>query len=223
MSDADATAIIVIGGDPPDRRALARLPVPHRVIAADGGLDHAAALGLTVDAVVGDLDSATPDGLARARVAGAVVEQHPADKDATDTELALQRAVTSGATTVVVLAGGGDRLDHWLGALIALGAPELAAVESVQAWFGPARVDVLHGPKHISLDAPVGATVSLLALAGPCAGVTTTGLRWALHDAELPAASSRGVSNEVVETPACVEVRLGPLWVVRPDALEVTA
>ena len=41
------------------------LPANALVSAADSGLDHARALGITVDVVVGDLDSVSPDVLAR--------------------------------------------------------------------------------------------------------------------------------------------------------------
>ena len=63
------------------------------MIAADAGLDHAEALGLPVDLVVGDLDSVSKEALERARRAGIAIEEHPAAKDQTDLELALDAAM----------------------------------------------------------------------------------------------------------------------------------
>ena len=86
-------AIIVIGGgEAPDVAVVALVPAPICVIAADSGVDHARTLGLAPDVVVGDLDSVSADGLAWADALGADIQRHPADKDATDLELALDVA-----------------------------------------------------------------------------------------------------------------------------------
>ena len=79
----DPEVVVVASGPGPD---LALPPAPT-VVAADGGLIRARALGLHVDVVVGDLDSVTHDALASAEQAGARVVRHPQAKDATDLEL----------------------------------------------------------------------------------------------------------------------------------------
>jgi thiamine pyrophosphokinase len=212
--------IVVVGGDAPDQRLAAHLPAGAAVICADSGLDHAIALGLAPTLVVGDLDSVSAEALQQARRAGVPVDQHPSDKDATDTELALARAMALGHDHLVMVGGGGrDRLDHTLGALTALGHPSMATCRTVEAWWGPAHVTVLHGPRSAGICGTVGETISLLPVTGPCTGVTTDGLRWALADAALSATSSRGVSNLFVATPARVTVDDGVLFVIRPDAL----
>ena len=74
---------------PAVRRSTAVTPAPTAIVAADGGLDHARAAGLIPDVLVGDLDSVSPAGLDWA-TANISVQRHPADKSATDTELALR-------------------------------------------------------------------------------------------------------------------------------------
>jgi thiamine pyrophosphokinase len=217
-----ATAVIVIGGAPVDRRALVHLPTASFVVAADSGFDQATALGLPVDVVVGDLDSISPEGLAAAERAGIAILRHRPDKDATDTELAIDVALERGATRLCGLSGGARpddlRLDHDLGALLALAAPRLAGCE-VEAWWGSAHLDVLHGPGTVDLVAPPGSLVSLLPVHGPAVGVTTTGLRFPLAGETLGAGTSRGISNELVAARATVVVDGGALLVVRPHAL----
>lgn len=212
------TAVVFVGGDPPHPRAVALLPEAHTVIAADSGYDHARAAGVRVDVVVGDLDSISAAGLAALRADGTAVDEHPSDKDLTDTELALRVAVASGADAVLVVGGGGDRLDHSLGALLALADPALGAVH-VEAWWGEAHVIALRGPRTCRVEGRVGETISLLPIGGPARGLTVRGVRYALDADVLLPTASRGVSNLLTEPVAHIEIHDGALLVVRPHAL----
>jgi thiamine pyrophosphokinase len=212
------TGVVVIGGDPPHPGVLAHLPEPRYVVAADSGLDHAIGLGLTVHHVVGDLDSVSTAALASVEGAGVPVERHPPEKDATDAELALDLVLAAGCTRVVVVSGGGDRLDHVLGALALLGRPVPPGVR-VEAWWGRAHVTVLHGPDGAPVGGAKGTIVSLLPLHGPASGVTTAGLRYPLDGETLEPTSSRGISNELTDDPAAVHLAHGTLAVIVPHAI----
>jgi thiamine pyrophosphokinase len=205
-------ALVIAGGDPP-RPIDAELASAALVIAADSGVGHALALGLTVDLVIGDLDSAHPDDVERAIAAGARVDRHPADKDATDLELALDAARDLGATEITLLGAGGGRLDHLLANLLVV-THEAYADLTIDAIVDDARVAVVRTVRRITGDP--GSTVTLLPIGGTARGVTTTGLRWTLTDAELTAASTRGVSNEIVTSPATVRLRRGVLLAIQP-------
>jgi thiamine pyrophosphokinase len=211
--------VVMVGGAPANPGVRARLPDARFVIAADSGLDGALALGLDVDLVVGDLDSVTPDALAAAEAGGVPIERHPVAKDAIDTELAIEAALARGAKHLVVVSGGGDRLDHVLAGLFVLAHPMLAAIE-VEAWAGTAWLRALQGPARASFAAPAGAFVSLLPVHGPAEGVTTSGLRFPLDGEVLHPGSSRGVSNELLGGTACVSIERGALLVVVPHALD---
>ena len=138
-------AVIVIGGAPPPHGVVARLPADRYVIAADSGLDHALALGLSVDALIGDLDSVSDAGRRHAEHSGMAIHHYPPDKDATDTELAIELAISVGCDPVIGVTGGGERLDHALGALLAFASPELARVR-VEVHWEAQHVAVVHGP-----------------------------------------------------------------------------
>ncbi len=241
MSTADGStpaapdAVVVVGGDlaagsaGPVVAAVAGCGPETIVIAADSGLALAVAQGLTVHHVVGDLDSVAPDLVADAAAGGATVHRHPADKDATDSELALDLAVhlivgvVGGrlGTTIgrrphlVVLGGGGGRLDHLLADLASLCAPRLADLE-VSGRFGAASVEVVRPGRPRPVGGQKGEYLSLLALQGTVRGVTTEGLRWPLVDAVLDPGTTRGVSNEVLDPAATVAIADGVLLVVRP-------
>jgi len=212
--------VVVAGGEPPDPRVAGLVPAGAFVVAADSGADFALALGLTSDLVVGDLDSVSPEGLVAAERAGATVCAHPAEKDATDLELALTAAADRRPVGIVVLAGPGGRADHHLANVALLAMPALA-VCPVTAWLGPARVTVVRDEAAFT-GAP-GSLLSLLPIGGDATGITTSGLRYPLHDETLPAGTSRGVSNELIGPSGHVALRTGVLLAVQPHALDTEA
>ena len=207
--------VVVAGGDPPHSESVLAVPLGARVIAADGGLDHALALGLEVSVAIGDFDSASPEAIARAEGGGTRIDRHPTEKDATDLELALDLAHTLRAERILVLAGDGGRLDHLLSTLLLLGSPPYAGVQ-LDAFVGPARVHVIRGTREI--QGKPGELVSLFALHGPAEGVRTEGLAYPLAEQTLEPGSSRGVSNVFVSNTARISLERGVLLAVRPGA-----
>jgi thiamine pyrophosphokinase len=208
----DEMVVVVAGGDPPRRDAVLTVPLGTRVIAADRGLEHARALGLEVTLAVGDFDSASPDAVTAAEAAGTGIERHPADKDSTDLELALDAALALGPSRILVLAGDDGRLDHLLSLLLLLGLPRYAPVQ-IDARVGKARVHVVRGERV--LEGEPGEIVSLFALHGP-ADVVTQGLAYALAGETLEPGSSLGVSNTFASEVVRIVVERGVLLAVRP-------
>ena len=213
------TTVVFTGGPSPDPGDLARAAgrlegiSPDRVIAADGGLHLARALGFSADLVVGDLDSVDPGRLGDAVDSGTVVERHPADKDETDLELALDAALDAGTERVIVVGVDDGRLDHLLGGVAVLAAPRFAPLRP-EAWLGGALVVPVRGERDVIGAA--GALVSLLALHGPADGISTDGLKWRLDDERLEPGSSRGVSNRLTQDRAVVRVASGCVVVIVP-------
>ncbi len=204
--------IVVTGAAPLPRRAIDAVPTGAIVLAADGALDHALAAGLEPAALVGDLDSVSADGLDWAE-AHATIQRHPPDKNHTDTELALATAADLNPQHLMLISGGGDRLDHTFAAIGALGASSLTSIPVIDGWWGEQRLAVLHGPGRARLEVTPGTTVSLLAMHGPCSGVTIDGVRWPLDHADLGAAVGLGVSNEATADVVDVSVNAGVLTI----------
>jgi len=207
-------ALVFAGGDRPPPEALAGLPPADLVIAADSGLDHALALGVAVDVIVGDLDSAEPAAIDTAVAAGALVERHPEAKDATDLELALVAARTRGCARVVVVGGHGGRVDHFLANALLLASPEFADLQ-VEARLGDAQVFVVR--REHEIHGEVGSLCTLLPLGGAASGVRTEGLRFPLCGETLEPGSTRGVSNEFLVPMARVSLDDGALLAIVVD------
>jgi thiamine pyrophosphokinase len=182
------------------------------VIAADSGYDHAVALDVHVDLLVGDLDSLSTAGLAHARRAGVAIEQYPTDKDHTDLELALTAAIDHGATVIDIHGAEGGRIGHLLSVALLAVAPSFASV-GVTWHTDTGTIRAANAGHPVELAVSIGDTITLLPV-GNAGGVTTTGLQWPLDDAFLTTGTSMGVSNEAISDQVAVEVREGSILVI---------
>lgn len=104
-------ALVFLGGAP---FLLPEKIEAQLVIAADRGWDNALANGVRPDLLVGDMDSiaAVPDGVELLCV--------PAQKDDTDTQLAIKCAIERGADRITLAGQLSGRADHTLSALFML-------------------------------------------------------------------------------------------------------
>lgn len=210
-------AVVVSHGevDPGD---IQHVRAADLVIAADGGTVHLEKWGIAAQLVVGDLDSLPPGARERIAAAGGSIEVHPREKDRSDTEIALDRAIDAGATEVVIVGAlGGPRIDHAMANTLLLGRARLAV--PVRLVRGPTTMRLLRGGQRLELAGASGEVVTLLALGGDAAGVTTGGLRYPLNGETLTIGSSRGVSNEITATPASVSCASGALLVIEGGAI----
>ena len=214
------TVVVITGADAIVPAVAQRIPDGAVVIAADGALDHALAAGVRPAGLVGDMDSISAAGLEWA-ARHATIERHDPDKDHTDTELALMMAADLRPARLI-LVGAGDRLDHVLAAIGALGQPYLTSIPVIDAWWDEQWIRVLHGPGSTTLELADGTTLSLLALHGPCSGVTVTGVRWPLERAHLAPLVGVGVSNVALGPEVTVRVSTGVLTIVMPGHTTTT-
>ena len=162
-------AIVVAGGDaaPEDAAQLAGADV---VIAADSGAAWLDAVGRQPDLVIGDMDSIPADLLERLEGRGVTIASHPPDKEASDAELAVARAVAMGANQIVILGGfGGQRLDHELANLLLL--TEGWSGADLRLVRGATTARAIQGGRGLELEGSIGDLVTLLPLAGDATGV----------------------------------------------------
>ena len=176
------------------------------VVAADGGANHLARIGVRPVAVVGDLDSIRPEVRAWLGERCMVARD---DQDRTDLDKTLSWVIDErGERTVTVLGGTGGRLDHALENLALLARwSERADVELLDA---STRVVAVRSAALLTVTP--GSTVSLLP-AGRCERVWTEGLRWPLAGEPLDLLARTGVSNRAVADTVRLRVEGGTLLV----------
>jgi thiamine pyrophosphokinase len=207
--------LIFANGHLPDLDAARALLRPDDfILAADGGTRHALALGRNPNIIIGDLDSLTFD-LRPLTEQGTQVIQFPRDKNETDLELAIQHAVDMKPDQIVIIGALGGRLDQTLG--------NLALLSNVQRSTCNVRLDdgveeTFFCRNQAQVQGRSGDIVSLIPWGAPVEGVRTEGLRWPLSDETLYPYKTRGISNELLDGTATVQIRSGLLLIVHRRA-----
>ena len=207
-------------------------------VVCDGGLNHCKPLGIKPDLIVGDFDSfdkaeiplptATPPSSGD-RPLGAnwsqgdgspgsnrdrppEIIQLPWEKDDTDTFYAVKEALKRGFTQFLLLGVIGQRFDHSLVNIsVLLYLKEQGAQATIVDDYSEMQL-VGAEPVRVSKDC---ANFSLMCVAGDVSGVTVTGAKWSLDNAQIKTSYQYGISNQV-EAPegAVVCVREGVLLLV---------
>lgn len=207
-------------------------------VVCDGGLNHCKPLGIKPDLIVGDFDSfdkaelplptATPPssgdrplGASWSQGDGSSgsngdrppeIIQLPWEKDDTDTFYAVKEALKRGFTQFLLLGVIGQRFDHSLVNIsVLLYLKEQDAQATIVDDYSEMQL-VGTEPVRVSKDC---ANFSLMCVAGDVSGVTVTGAKWSLDNAQIKTSYQYGISNQV-EAPegAVVCVREGVLLLV---------
>ncbi len=184
------------------------------LIAADRGYLNLTENGYTPELLVGDFDSL---GFVPAF---SPIIRHPAEKDDTDMELAVQCGLDRGCDTFILYGALGGRLDHTLANLQLLSRLSKAGCRAFIAGSGTAAASVTDGTLCFNENA--AGTISVFALGERAEGVTLKGLKYPLTDAVLTCDDPLGVSNEFTGLPSSVTVKSGTLTVLWSGTLDNT-
>ena len=84
-----------------------------QLIAADKGLEFFITAGITPDLIVGDFDSLSSEGKAyMEKLPQTSIRRLKPETDDSDTQSAVNLAISQGAKDILILGGTGTRLDH---------------------------------------------------------------------------------------------------------------
>ena len=176
-------------------------------IAADGGYMNALALGEKVHILLGDFDSFTqklPEDVEVLRV--------PAEKDFTDTQMAITEALKRGANDIVIIGGLSGRLDHTLSNVSLLAELSKIRVHAVMT-DGKNRVRYLNSTSTLIARSHFD-YLSIIAISDKLKGVSIEGCKYPLKNATLTRANQYAVSNEIEGNCALISVRKGECLII---------
>ena len=178
------------------------------VICADTAYQEAEALGCMPDVVIGDFDH---EQIPPANC-GKIVRV-PAEKDDTDTMLAIKTALARDCREIYLYGGtGGARLDHTLANLQSL---LYLRRRGARGWmYDRDFLWTVIENESLTVERTVEwGLLSVFCLGADASGIEETGVQYPLKDAELTAAFPLGVSNHILEPRARITVRQGALAV----------
>ncbi|WP_379126917.1 thiamine diphosphokinase [Paenibacillus sp. sgz500958] len=183
------------------------------LIGADEGALFLISHGVTPDIAVGDFDSVTQEELEEIKaLSRETITCDPVLKDLTDSEMALELAMSTQPEQILLVGVTGTRLDH-----------TLASIQMMtRALQRQIICSVMDANNYITLtDSQAlveeqGYTyVSLLPLTPEVTGITLEGFQYPLTDATLKLGQSLGVSNRLIARSGTVSITSGLLLIIQ--------
>lgn len=177
-------------------------------IAADSGYHNAKKLGERVDILIGDLDSIgrVPHDEVKE------IREVPAEKDLTDTQIAVEIAVGEGADEIIIVGGLSGRLDHGLSNL---GILEDMYLRSIHGYMtdGQNRVHYLKSSSTL-IARSAYKYISVLAADETVKGVSMEGGKYPLKNQTLKRRLQYAVSNEITGNVVLISVKKGGIFII---------
>jgi len=208
--------VIFANGELPDLEKTRALVRPDDyIICADGGTRHAFALDLKPALVIGDMDSAERIHLQKLQTDGVAIELFPRDKNETDLELAINRAIEFEPEQLIIVAALGGRLDQTLGNIALLTNPQLSSID-IRLDDGVEEIFLCRN--QVQVHGGTGDIVSLIPWQGVVSSVVTKALKWTLTNETLYPDKTRGISNEMTGDIASISIGSGLLLIVHRRA-----
>jgi len=204
--------IIFANGDLPDiDKVRGMLHNDDYIICADGGTRHASSLDLKPALVIGDMDSTDSSLLQPIQDDGVLIELYPHDKDETDLELAINKAIELTPREIVIVAALGGRLDQTLANIALISNLQLA---TFNIKLDDGVEELFFCRDQVQVQGRSGDIVSLIPWAGEVTGVQTENLKWKLDNETLYSDKTRGISNEMTADVATIKISMGLLLIV---------
>lgn len=182
-----------------------------RIICADGGTRHAINMGLTPNAIIGDMDSSSGQYIEYFRKKGVEVVQYSADKDKTDTHICVEFAMAF-STEIILLGATGSRIDHMIAniSLLKLGIERSIPISIID---NKNHIRLINN--YIEIEGNKGDYFSLIPFTEKVEGICTKGAHYELENAVMELGDPYGVSNYFEEETVEVSIKSGYLLVIK--------
>lgn len=186
----------------------------QNIIVCDRGLEALYQLKIIPNHVVGDFDSVSPEVLEFYKKQTQIIfHTYNAEKDNTDTDIALKLATRLKSSKITILGALGKRMDHAI-ANIHILKDALEAEIPCQILDEHNRIYLINKEMTLEKEKVYGKYVSLIPLTSTVEGLTLTGFKYPLNHYTLSIGTSLGISNEMIEDIAHIKMDKGILIVI---------
>ncbi len=181
------------------------------VMAVDHGMDALWVLGYNPDVILGDFDSCNKNAIDYFRREQVLEIRFNAEKDMTDTELALEKMIEKGITSADMVGTTGTRLDHTLANLMMLFKYE----NRINLTVLDKNNRIFVAKKFMEINKEGYHYISLLPISNKVTNVNLSKVKYPLREATLLRESSYAVSNEMVNQVCQLTFEDGKMLVIQ--------
>lgn len=187
------------------------------VIAADAGLVIADKLSIIPDYIVGDFDTVNPLLMYKyEKDENVKIIRFKPEKDFTDTQIAVKKAIELNSVFIHILGGTGSRLDHTIANIYLLQSALEAGIDAMLVSKNNRIRLIGYSRKNIIIEKSEYKYVSLIPLSDVVKKITTTGMKYNIEnfDMYIDKQISLGVSNEILNNNATINIAEGKLLLI---------
>ncbi len=184
------------------------------VIAVDKGLESLYKLNIIPDHIVGDLDSVNATILKHYQNNPQItIHKYIPEKDYTDTDIALKLAIKLAASNITIIGATGTRIDHMLANIHVL-TYALDSKIPCHILDSNNKIYLINDSAKLNKDEAHGKYISLIPLTTSVEGLTLKGFKYPLNNYCLTIGKSLGISNEIIQDIATIDLKSGTLIVI---------
>lgn len=198
-------ALIIASGNSIKREIFDELHVKDDfIICADGGLNYLDSLKIAPDLIVGDFDSANVTLLEKYK--DIKIKKFLPEKNFTDTEIAIEEAITLGYKEIIIFGATGTRLDHTMANILLIERYIKKGI-SIRIVDNNNYIQILN--KDISLNKKEGYYLSIIPITEHIDGITLKGFKYSLENVKVSRGSTLCISNEITDEEARIQIKNG--------------
>ncbi len=207
------SVLIVANGQKNSKAFLTKLiKETDFVIGVDGGAGVLLQYRLKIDAAVGDFDSIGKILFKKLRDSKVPIRKFPADKDFSDTELAVRIALKSGFDKFILTGMLGKRADHTLFNISVL---LLLSKMNKEAVIKEEKEEIYIVKNSITIHTNVNDTISVYPITMRAKVAETKGLKYGIKNKLLKKASTLTLSNVATSDKVTISVSSGTVLIIR--------
>lgn len=179
-----------------------------KVIAVDGGAEILKKMSLIPDSIIGDLDSISDETLNFFKDKNVEINKYPAEKNETDSELAIDYCKKNNIEKLILIAALGGRIDQELANINLL---EYIKTKNLNAKIIDKNIEISIIEKNKKFIDKKKYRLSLIPQTSLVKKASISGCKYNLDNKNLYRHKTRGISNLIVEKEAVVTIEKGLL------------